>query len=176
MADAQRLICPSSALVDGGDGVRFEVPGVDRPQPAFVVRHRGGVHAFLNRCAHVPVELDWRPDKFFDLTGFYLICAVHGAHYELDQGRCVMGPCKGRSLTKLIVTEHDGNVFLRLDPDGRASLATTLRQKQEQGGTTSEVRSGCGSPLVNTAGDDPFVVAGQVAGDAQACAGPGLFE
>lgn len=131
MADPQRLICASSALLDGGDGVRFEVPGYGGPQPAFVVRHEGEVHAFLNRCAHVPVELDWMPGKFFDLTGFYLICAVHGAQYELGRGRCVIGPCKGRSLTKLAVAEHDGGVYLQLDRDGRARLASTLGQKQE---------------------------------------------
>lgn len=136
MAEQQRLICASSALLEGGDGVRFEVPGYDGPQPAFVVRHEGIAHAFLNRCAHVPVELDWMPGKFFDLTGFYLICAVHGAHYDPRSGRCVMGPCKGRSLTKLSVEEHDGAVYLQLGPDGRARLTSTLRQQQEQGGSS----------------------------------------
>lgn len=131
MADPQRLICASAALVEGGDGVRFEVPGLDGPQPAFVVRHEGVAHAFLNRCAHVPVELDWMPGRFFDLTGYYLICAVHGAHYELQRGRCVMGSCKGRSLTKLATAERDGNVYLQLEPDGWARLASALGQQQE---------------------------------------------
>lgn len=114
MAQGLHLICRSDALVEGGDGVRFTFESASGPLPAFVVRYRGGVHAYLNRCAHVPVELDWQPGRFFDLTGFYLICAVHGAHYEPQTGRCVMGPCKGRRLRKLAVVERDGEVFVDL--------------------------------------------------------------
>ena len=112
MAGGQRLICASSALVDGGDGVRFEVAGLDGPQSAFVVRFRGVVRAYLNRCAHVPVELDWVPGRFFDLTGQYLICAVHGAHYDAASGRCAFGRCNGRGLQSLKVLERDGGVYL----------------------------------------------------------------
>lgn len=131
MAARQRLICASSQLVEGGDGLRFDVPGFERPQPAFAVRHGGVAHAYLNRCAHVPVELDWIHGKFFDLTGAYLICAVHGAHYEPHSGRCAMGPCKGRSLVKLVVDERDGAVYLQLEHDGSARLASALRQQQK---------------------------------------------
>jgi nitrite reductase/ring-hydroxylating ferredoxin subunit len=30
-----------------------------KDEPAFVIRHRGHPHAYLNRCAHVPMEMDW---------------------------------------------------------------------------------------------------------------------
>lgn len=117
MAQRERLICASAALVEGGDGVRFEVAAADGLAPAFAVRYGGQVCAYLNRCAHVPVELDWQPGRFFDITGGYLICAVHGAHYEPRSGRCVMGPCKGRGLVRVAVTEHDGNVYLMEEDD-----------------------------------------------------------
>lgn len=112
MAEGERLICAAEALADGGDGVRFTVLRAGVEEPAFVVRYRGAVHAYLNRCAHVPVELDWTPGKFFDLTGHLLICAVHGAHYQPENGRCVMGPCKGGRLSRLSVVERSGQVFL----------------------------------------------------------------
>lgn len=108
------LICASEALAEGGDGVRFTAPAADGEAKAFVVRYGGKPRAFLNRCAHVPVELDWEPGKFFDLTGHYLVCAVHGAHYEAGSGRCVMGPCAGRTLVTLPVEERDGGIFLKL--------------------------------------------------------------
>lgn len=112
MAQGERLICDSAALVDGGNGVRFTVRRAGADEPAFAVRYRGVVHAYLNRCAHVPVELDWEPGKFFDLTGHLLICAVHGAHYRPEDGSCVMGPCKGGRLPRLQVVERLGQVYL----------------------------------------------------------------
>ena len=110
---SERLICGSAALADGGDGVRFEVERNGVTEPAFVVRHRGVVHAFINRCGHVPVELDWQQGKFFDLTGLYLMCATHGALYSPESGRCIGGRCNGNGLTPLAIVEHDGNVFLK---------------------------------------------------------------
>lgn len=118
MADRERLICASSALVEGGDGVRFECPGPGGGEPAFVVRYAGRPHAYLNRCAHVPVELDWMPGRLFDLTGHYLVCAMHGAHYEAWSGLCTMGPCKGARLRRLEIVEHDGGVYLCLPSGG----------------------------------------------------------
>lgn len=119
MAAHERLICASGDLAEGGDGVRFEVQRRDGPAAAFAVRHCGKVYAYLNRCAHVPVELDWEPGRFFDLTGYYLICATHGAHYEPSSGRCVLGPCKGRRLVPVAVVERDGNIYLTEQGDGR---------------------------------------------------------
>lgn len=119
MAARERLICAADVLTDGGDGVRFSVERLGIVEPAFAVRYRGAVHAYINRCAHVPVELDWQPGKFFDLTGHLLICAVHGAHYDPENGYCVMGPCKGRRLLRLTVLEREGQVYLLEGEDER---------------------------------------------------------
>ncbi len=105
----ERLICASTDLANGGDGVRFHT--TDRRDPAFVIRYGGRLHAYANRCAHQSVELDWLPGKFFDESGLYLICATHGAMYEPESGRCVLGPCKGASLEKLHVVERGGCVY-----------------------------------------------------------------
>ena len=40
MAGRERLICSSTELVDGGDGVRFQVTRQGGSLPAFVVRWR----------------------------------------------------------------------------------------------------------------------------------------
>ncbi len=113
MAETQRLICKSDELLEGGAGIRFEIADAGTMLPAFVVRFEGRAHGYLNRCAHVPVELDWQPGKFFDEAGLYLICATHGATYEPDTGRCIAGPCAGQRLVALNVFEQDGNVWLR---------------------------------------------------------------
>lgn len=108
----QRLICASDELVEGGSGVRFTVDMRGVSEPAFAVRFRGRVHAYLNRCAHLAVELDWQPGEFFDLSGLYLICATHGALYAPESGRCLGGRCNGKGLEAVAVSERDGGVFL----------------------------------------------------------------
>ncbi|MFN0164404.1 MAG: Rieske (2Fe-2S) protein [Burkholderiales bacterium] len=112
MAGNARLICASADLVEGGAGVRFERESARGPESAFVVRFDGRAHAYLNRCAHVPVELDWQPGVFFDADGLYLMCATHGATYDAETGQCAGGPCRGQGLTRVAVTERDGGIYL----------------------------------------------------------------
>lgn len=118
MADDARLICTSAALQDAGKGVRFTVEYFGETVPAFTVRHAGRVHGYLNRCAHVAMELDWREGEFFDSEGRDLICSTHGAVYAADSGRCLGGPCGGTPLVRLNIEEHAGQVyFMGVDDD-----------------------------------------------------------
>jgi nitrite reductase/ring-hydroxylating ferredoxin subunit len=112
MARSPRIICHSADLQERAKGVRFSVERHGQPTPAFAVRYDGVVRAFLNRCAHVPIELDWVEGEFFDLSGLYLVCATHGATYLPDSGRCIRGPCAGRGLAPLRIAEVDGKVCL----------------------------------------------------------------
>ena len=118
MAKAERLICGSAALVDSGRGVRFEVEYFGESAPAFVVRKNGTAHGYLNRCAHVAMELDWQEGVFFDFEGRDLLCSTHGATYDAATGRCIGGPCNGSPLVKLRLEERDGLVyFIGFDDD-----------------------------------------------------------
>lgn len=108
----RRRICPSEELVEGGPGQRFTVMRRGGEEAAFAVRFRGLVHAFMNRCGHVPVELDWQHGEFFDSSGLYLICATHGALYAPESGRCLGGRCNGKGLDPVSVAEHEGWVVL----------------------------------------------------------------
>lgn len=116
MAEGSRVICASEALQDGGAGVRFEVLWHGETVPAFAIRYHGAVYAYLNRCAHVPVQLDWQEGEFFDYSGLYLICATHGALYAPENGHCMGGRCNGRGLQSIPVVEKDGAVFLHPTP------------------------------------------------------------
>lgn len=117
MAATKRLICSSEELAEGGAGVRFEVEGAQGTESAFVVRFRGRAHAFLNRCGHTPMELDWKPGEFFDLTGLYLICATHGALFDPATGACLGGRCNGRGLDAVCIIEENGGVYLIREGD-----------------------------------------------------------
>ena len=111
MAAGERLICPAAALIEAGRGVRFEVEYFGQPAPAFAVRQGGRVHAYLNRCAHVAMELDWQEGIFFDSGGRDLICSTHGAVYDASSGRCLGGPCNRSPLVKLRTEERAGMVY-----------------------------------------------------------------
>lgn len=102
-------LCNSRDLVDGGRAVGFDVVYGGQTCRAFAIRYQGKAHAYLNRCTHVAMELDWQPDRFFDDTGRWLLCATHGAHYEPATGQCKSGPCRG-GLTRIELVEHDGVV------------------------------------------------------------------
>ena len=111
MAADARLICESGALAESGRGVRFEVEYFGEPVPAFVIRRNGKAHGYLNRCAHVAMELDWQEGVFFDADGRDLLCSTHGATYDAASGRCIGGPCSGKPLVKLRLEERNGKVY-----------------------------------------------------------------
>lgn len=100
----------AGALHDG-DGVRFTVVLDGLPYPAFAVRWRGRVHAYVNACRHQSLPLDFGDAHFFDEAFDALVCCHHGARFAPDTGRCVAGPCEGASLTALTVLERDGTLW-----------------------------------------------------------------
>ena len=108
---AEIFICMADALADGGKGIRFPVTAYGEDVIAFVVRYGQQPYAYLNRCAHVPMELDWTEGEFFESSGLYLMCATHGALYEPDTGHCAGGPCRGGKLQPLQVIERDNQIF-----------------------------------------------------------------
>ena len=112
MAENTRMICDSRDLADCGKGVRFSLEHAGGTVSAFAVRYRGQAYAYLNRCAHMGVELDWNGGEFFDDSGLYLICSTHGATYLPETGQCVGGPCKGGELQRLAVEEKNGKVYV----------------------------------------------------------------
>ena len=118
MAKRARLICTSDALVNAGRAVRFEVEYFGERAPAFVVRFEDRVHGYLNRCGHMPMELDWREGEVWDLNGRDLICSTHGAVYAADSGKCLGGPCGGTPLVPLQMEERNGKVYFKGIDDG----------------------------------------------------------
>jgi nitrite reductase/ring-hydroxylating ferredoxin subunit len=111
MTDPAILICDAAMLEDKGKGIRFPVSSGGENLTGFAVRHNGVVHAYLNRCAHVPIELDWNEGEFFESSGLYLMCSTHGAIYVPATGRCEGGPCRGGRLRPIMVVERGNQVF-----------------------------------------------------------------
>jgi len=95
MAQTERVICASAALIDGGPGVRFKMQFAGQESAAFVIRYDGKVYGYLNSCAHIPVELDWMEASSSIKLGYTWFCATHGATYEPATGHCIMGSVQG---------------------------------------------------------------------------------
>lgn len=108
-------LCTSAHLVEGGEAVPFDVIYLGQSCRAFAVRYRGEPHAYLNRCTHVAMELDYQPNRFFDDSGEWLLCATHGAAYRPDTGACGAGPCRG-GLVKIALSEAGGVVHWHTHP------------------------------------------------------------
>jgi len=111
-----KLIGSVEGLEEGGKGLRFDVKNVaGEVMPAFVVNYDYQYFAYLNKCGHIAVQLDYMPGEFFSDDGQTLVCATHGAEYAPDTGACQGGPCYGVGLEPLAISELDGQLFLEGD-------------------------------------------------------------
>ncbi len=110
ISEAQAL-CPSSELNERGQAFVFDVLHFREPARGFVLRFDGQVVAYLNRCLHVPTEMDWQHGEFLDGDKEFIMCSIHGAAYEPLSGRCIGGPCGKGTLTVLKVEEREGQVY-----------------------------------------------------------------
>ena len=104
-------LCRADELAERGLAKVFEVQQHRQTLGAFALRHEGRVVAYLNRCVHLPTEMDWQSGEFLDTEREFIICAIHGALYHPGNGRCAGGPCGRGQLTALQVEEKDGQVY-----------------------------------------------------------------
>jgi nitrite reductase/ring-hydroxylating ferredoxin subunit len=108
---------PLARLEQIEDGGFAEAEAVLDGDPESLILHRDGaaVRAWLNVCPHAGRRLDWAPGKFLKSKDGLLVCAVHGASFELQGGQCVAGPCRGDCLRAVAVEVRDGDVILARD-------------------------------------------------------------
>src|SRR5690554_5104012 len=112
--DPPKSLIALDAIADGGFA---EVEALVDGSAESLILHRQGdaVRAWLNVCPHAGRRLDWAPGEFLKSKDGLLVCAVHGASFELQGGDCVAGPCRGEALRAVPVSVVDG--LVRLCPD-----------------------------------------------------------
>jgi len=103
-------VCRADELGDG-QSRKFHVPDAEGHVECFAVRYQGDLHAYVNRCRHVSMTLDWVENQFFTEDGDYLMCPTHGAWYLPGTGECVAGPPCGKKLYRVPLVERDGEIF-----------------------------------------------------------------
>lgn len=102
---------PFDSLADG-QPTEVEATLDDGAESLLLVRQGPQVRAWRNVCPHAGRRLDWAPGKFLLTTQGHLVCAAHGATFELQGGQCLSGPCRGEALSQVPVQVRDGQVVL----------------------------------------------------------------
>lgn len=108
----EKVICRFDELQDPGCK-EFHVGEGEWPFKGFLVRKGSEVFAYQNFCMHVGHPLNWRPDEFLTGDGDKIVCASHGALYEIESGVCVAGPCPGKTLRTVAVEVRNGDVVVK---------------------------------------------------------------
>ncbi|HFE48358.1 MAG TPA: Rieske (2Fe-2S) protein [Chromatiaceae bacterium] len=97
----------------GGKGLELATPGGEG-RSIFIVRKEGKLYAYLNRCPHTGVGLEWMPNEFFDYDRNYIQCAMHGALFAVEDGLCLRGPCIGQHLQPLALEVRREGCFVNI--------------------------------------------------------------
>jgi len=121
--DCARVVCRVEEIDDPG-ARSFTSGSCQWPLRGFVVRRGHDVFAYLNRCPHRGHGLNWHPERFLTPDGQLIMCASHGAVFEIGTGTCMGGPCRGIGLTMLPIVVERGYVILQEDPDELAARHT----------------------------------------------------
>ncbi len=108
-----RALCRLDDLPDGT--ARGFGPPTGGFTGLFAVRRGDEVRVYVNSCPHIGVPLDWAPDRFLTNDGSRIICATHGAEFEIGTGLCVRGPCLGDRLDAVMIDIKDGVILVPED-------------------------------------------------------------
>lgn len=94
-----------------GQTKKFFLQVDGRDVECFAVNYDGQLFAYVNRCRHVPMTMDWVENQFLTEDGRYILCATHGAAYEPNTGECVFGPPCGKFLDRVPLTVENDRVI-----------------------------------------------------------------
>jgi nitrite reductase/ring-hydroxylating ferredoxin subunit len=109
-----------------GQTKKFALQCHEGEEECFVVNHCGRLYAYVNRCCHVPMTLDWIDNQFLTEDKRHIQCATHGACYLPETGECVAGPPLGKFLTAVPLVLR-GPEVVALCPECRTPGATVTR-------------------------------------------------
>lgn len=105
-----RRVCRPEELAEGS-ARGFDPDPDSGDDRAFAVRRGGRVYAYVNSCPHNWRPLEYAKDRFLSGDGGEIVCYAHGAHFDIEDGRCSYGPCLGQSLRALAVEEREGWIW-----------------------------------------------------------------
>jgi nitrite reductase/ring-hydroxylating ferredoxin subunit len=115
------VLCRLEDIPDGA-ARGFALPGKRRG--VFAVRRGDHAYVYLNRCPHAGTELEYAQDRFLSADGERIVCFAHGAHFTIETGACIAGPCAGHGLKRLQTRIVDGSVLIIPGEDHELTAAS----------------------------------------------------
>jgi nitrite reductase/ring-hydroxylating ferredoxin subunit len=92
-----RVLCRVAELAEGE--ARGFGPFNGGREKAFVVRKGERVYAYWDACPHYgDTPMAFRTNAYLNAARDRIVCASHGAEFEIETGRCVLGAALGKSL------------------------------------------------------------------------------
>lgn len=108
-------LCHDNDLPEG-DSRGFD-PWSQGRDTVLVVRQGERVYAYLDACPHHNTPMAWRKDRYLNASGDRIVCAAHGALFDIPTGRCTLGPCLGDVLTPVPLEQQtNGEVHIADTP------------------------------------------------------------
>ena len=116
-----RSVALCRAELIGESEARGFAPFADPRRKMFVVRYGGALHGYWDACPHYgDTPMAWRTHAYLNAAGDRIVCASHGAEFEIDTGLCVKGAALGQCLKKAPVkTNENGDLVLIDQPESR---------------------------------------------------------
>lgn len=98
------LIHSTEILNDSAIGLKYKNISL------FAVKKDDEIFLYLNRCPHLGTPLEWSEDDFLDSEKALIRCATHGALFQIDNGKCLVGPCQGKHLHSIPFSLENGEI------------------------------------------------------------------
>jgi nitrite reductase/ring-hydroxylating ferredoxin subunit len=117
----EHVLCRLDELPEGGS--RGFDPDRQGRARVFAVRHRGAVHVYADSCPHHGTPMAWRRHEYLNAARDRIVCAAHGAQFEIDTGLCVLGPCLGDRLTPVPWRIADSEIVIADERPAGASAS-----------------------------------------------------
>jgi len=103
---------PLAAVPDGGARAVAQRQDDGGARSVILLRRGEAVWAYVNRCPHFSLPLDFHPGEFATYEGEVVMCAHHSALFRYDDGLCIDGPCAGHRLDPVAIDVTDGVIRL----------------------------------------------------------------
>lgn len=104
-------LCSLEDIPDPGSA-GFDVDFNGQTLRVMVIRQGTNIHIYENSCPHRRLPLDFKEGQFLDAEHKFILCSNHVALFQIEDGVCIEGPCKGASLNKYSASLHGDDVYV----------------------------------------------------------------
>jgi nitrite reductase/ring-hydroxylating ferredoxin subunit len=112
------FLCRAGELAEGQS--RGFDPWREGRDTVLLVRHGGAVYGWRDACPHHGgTPMAWRKDAYLNADRSRIVCAAHGAQFDIESGVCTLGPCLGQSLQRVAITiTTEQEIFMQRESGG----------------------------------------------------------